>query len=157
MKRTGLGPGRKSLERGSTFSAEPQPLKRQAPLTNGASGSRDQSDRGGARRSRSRPVSPASPAQRAKVKGKACIVCAGGPCHPAHLIDRSLGGNDDPRAVVPLCPSCHRLYDEGGLDLLGSLEPRYREELAYAVELVGLVATLRRVTNDRWAAERTAA
>lgn len=35
--------------------------------------------------------------------------------------------------------------------------PRYREELAYAVGLVGLVATLRRVTNDRWAAERTAA
>ncbi len=139
MKRTELGPGRKSLERGSTFSAEPQPLKRSAP------------------KPRRAPVSPASPAQRARVKGKACIVCAQGPCHPAHLIDRSLGGGDDPRAVVPLCPLHHREYDEAGLDLLRWLEPRYREELAYAVELVGLVATLRRVTNDRWAAERTAA
>jgi hypothetical protein len=140
VKRSELGAGRKALERGSTFAADRKPLKR-TPA-----------------KPRRQPISPASPAQRAKVKGRACIVCAHpGPCHPAHLIDRSLGGGDDPRAVVPLCPLHHRLYDEHKLDLLGDLEPRYREELAYAVELVGLVRALQRVTNERWAPERAAA
>jgi hypothetical protein len=66
-----------------------------------------------------------------------------------HLIDRSLAGDDDPRAVVPGCWRCHRLYDEGEISLLEHLEPRYRAELAYAVELVGLLAALRRITNSR--------
>jgi hypothetical protein len=96
------------------------------------------------------PVSPASPGQRAKVTDRACVVCAHGPSTPAHLIDRSLGGDDDPRAVVPLCFRCHRAYDDGTLSLLEYLEPRFREELAYAVELVGLLGTLRRVTNTHW-------
>jgi hypothetical protein len=71
-----------------------------------------------------------------------------------HLIDRSLGGDDDPRAVVPACWRCHRLYDEGRLSLLEHLERRYRAELAYAVELAGLLGALRRITNARWAQER---
>jgi hypothetical protein len=103
------------------------------------------------------PVSPASSGQRAKVRDRACIVCATGPCHPAHLVDRSLGGDDDPRAVVPLCFWHHREYDDGTLSLLEHLEPRFREELAYAVELVGLLGALRRVTNTHWVPERSAA
>lgn len=97
-------------------------------------------------------ISPASPEQREKVMGRACIVCRGhaGSCHPAHLVDRAIGGDDDPRAVVPLCPDDHRAYDEGQFDLLPYLEPGFREEVAYAVELVGLLAALRRITNDRW-------
>ena len=69
-----------------------------------------------------------------------------------HLIDRSLGGDDDPRITVPGCRRCHRLYDEGRLSLLEHLESSHRAELAYAVELVGLLAALRRITNRRWAA-----
>lgn len=100
-----------------------------------------------------RAISPAAPEQRAAIKDRACLVCRNhqGACHPAHLIDRSLTteGADDPRAVVPLCPEHHRAFDELGLDLLPFLEPHYRDELAFAVRRVGLVATLRRVTNDR--------
>lgn len=84
------------------------------------------------------------------MRGKGCVVCDQGPCHPAHLIDRSLGGDDHPLAVVPLCPAHHRAYDEGGLSLLEHLEPRWRDELAHAVRLVGMVAALQRVTNERW-------
>jgi hypothetical protein len=105
-------------------------------------------------------ISPASPAQREKVKGRACIRCriAGG-CHPAHLIDKSLASDDDgdARAVVPLCPSDHREYDEGRLSLLEFLEPHYREELAYAVERVGLISALERIDNQRWWPEGKAA
>lgn len=92
----------------------------------------------------------ASIAQRRKVAGQSCVVCGDSPCHPAHVIDRALGGDDDPRAVVALCPPHHRAYDTGRLSLLEHLEPRHREELAYAVSLVGLLAALRRLTNQRW-------
>ena len=54
---------------------------------------------------------------------------------------------------MPGCRRCHRAYDEGGLSLLEHLEPRFRAELAYAVELVGLLAALRRITNARWVEE----
>lgn len=59
---------------------------------------------------------------------------------------------DDPRAVIPLCRPHHRAYDLGTLDVLPDLEPRFRQELAFAVERVGLLTTLRRVTNSRWEA-----
>lgn len=99
-------------------------------------------------------MSPASPAQRAKCAGEPCVVCGTRRgTHPVHLIDRSLGGDDDPRAVVPGCRRCHRAYDEGGLSLLEHLEPGHRRELAYAVELVGLISALRRITNARWVEE----
>ena len=103
---------------------------------------------------RSRPVSVASREQRAAVAERRCIVCGGSPTDPAHLLPRSLAddGDGDPRAVVPLCREHHRAYDEGGLSLLAHLEPHYREAVAFAVSRVGLVATLRRVTNDRRAA-----
>lgn len=104
---------------------------------------------------RKRAISPASPAQRQAISERACAVCRGhaGSCHPAHLIDRSLLGDeqDDPRATIALCPEHHRLYDEGGLDLLPWLEPGFRSELAFAVERFGLLRTLERVTNCTWA------
>jgi hypothetical protein len=102
-------------------------------------------------------VSPASDAQRKKVEHRACIVCRkSGPCDPAHLIDRSLAPvemADDARAVVPLCPGpngCHRQYDEEMLDLIPYLEPNFREEVAFAVEQVGIMRALRRLSGDRW-------
>jgi hypothetical protein len=62
-------------------------------------------------------VSPASPDQRAKVKDAPSIVSGQGPCDPAHLVPRSLGGCDDPLCVIPLTRTEHRLYDRGELDL----------------------------------------
>jgi hypothetical protein len=101
-----------------------------------------------------RPISEASPEQRAAVAIKACVVCRESPTDPAHLLPRGLcpDGDGDPRAVVPLCRDHHREYDEGGLDLLPYLEPWHRTELAFAVERFGLLSTLRRVTNQREAA-----
>ena len=106
------------------------------------------------RSKRRRAISPAAPEQRAKCSGRRCVVCGTTRgTHAMHLIDRSLGGDDDPRAVVPACWRCHRLYDEGKISLLEHLEPGYRAELAYAVELVGLLSALRRITNSRWVPE----
>jgi hypothetical protein len=96
-------------------------------------------------------VTPASPAQRAKVAGRACLVCGQRPVDPAHLVPRSLGGCDHPDCVVPLCRTHHRLYDRGRLDLLSRLEPRFRAELAHGLLHLGLLRLLRRVTATRWA------
>ncbi len=81
-----------------------------------------------------------TPMQQAKVRGLACIVCAGEPRDPAHLLSRSVcpDGRDDVRAVIPLCRRCHTLYDDGRLSVLEHLEPYWRTELAFAVERFGL-------------------
>lgn len=93
----------------------------------------------------------ASKAQREKCRYAPCAACGGHPCDPAHLIPRSMlsVGQDDPRAVIALCRTCHRDYDQGGLDLLPFLEPTYATELAFAVNRFGLARTYRRVTNSR--------
>ena len=100
---------------------------------------------------RSRGVSPASSAQREKVREEWCVACGRflGECDPAHLIDRSLltEGQDDPRAVVALCRTDHRDYDEGRLDLLPFWQ-RFAVELGFAVERFGPRA-LRRISNTR--------
>jgi hypothetical protein len=98
----------------------------------------------------------ASPEQRAKVAGHACLVCGGRPPDPAHLVPRSLGGCDHPSCCVPLCRSHHRAYDRGELDLLSHLEPRYRTELAHGLLHLGLLRLLRRVSGTRWAPSTTA-
>jgi hypothetical protein len=96
-------------------------LERRAPLEQRSQLSR------GRKPTRRRPVSEASPEQRGKVR--AALVCVGcatavAKFDPAHLVDRSLGGCDHADCVVPLCRTCHRAYDEHGLDLLPALEPR---------------------------------
>jgi 5-methylcytosine-specific restriction endonuclease McrA len=92
----------------------------------------------------------ASPAQRLKCRDADCIVCGSPPpSDPAHCIPRSLGGKDHQHDVVPLCRRCHNAYDTGALDLLPFLEPGYRREQERAVELVGLAAAYRRLTNTR--------
>jgi hypothetical protein len=96
-----------------------------------------------------RAISPASTDQREAVRDRACVVCRQGPCDPAHVIDRSIGGDDHPDAVVPLCRTCHTAYDEGGMDLLPYLEPHYRDAQAYAVSLVGIARAYDRITNSR--------
>lgn len=81
-----------------------------------------------------------------------CRVCGYGSTDPAHVIPRSRikpGPAEDERNIVPLCRSCHVLYDQSKLDLLPYLT---QAEQAYAVELVGLFEAYRRITNERWSA-----
>lgn len=138
--------------RRSALKPSTKPLERRTPL---ASVSPRRVEREGTVRSTLKQGKgfSASVAQRRKVRLVPCIRCGRDGVHPAHVIDRSLGGDDDPRAVVPLCPECHRLYDTGAISILEYLEPHYRVELAYAVELVGLIAALDRITNERYVPE----
>jgi hypothetical protein len=133
-----------------------KPLERRAPLRRTGFGLRGDSPR------RSKPMKrgngfAASTAQRVKVRELSCVVCAdpNEKCDPAHLIPRTATsvGQEDPLAVVPLCRAHHREFDEGLLSLLEYLEPRYRLEVAFAVERVGLITALRRITNSRWTCE----
>ena len=105
------------------------------------------------------PLPAASEEQQRKVDGRGCLVCRGsGAVDPAHLVPRSRGGCDHPDCVVPLCRRCHRAFDDGRLDLLPYLEPHRRAELAHALQHLGLIELLERVTAERWAAlERAAA
>ena len=106
------------------------------------------------RRSTLKPGRGFAVSQAQREKARMCIVCQADLVHPAHVIDRSLVPDDDgdPRRVVGLCPMHHREYDDGSLSILEYLEPHYRSELAYAVELVGLITALERITNQRWRA-----
>jgi hypothetical protein len=97
-------------------------------------------------------ISPASKAQREAVRDRACLVCARTPVEPMHVVDRSLGGCDSPLCVVPACRECHRAYDNGELDLVPYLEPRFRDEQAHAVSHLGLARAYWRLTNERVAA-----
>jgi hypothetical protein len=92
----------------------------------------------------------ASEAQRAKIRGAACVVCQQTKgITPAHLAARSLGGCDHPDCVVPLCWMHHRAYDIGRLELLPYLEPRWRREVAHAVLHLGLIGTYYRLGRRR--------
>jgi hypothetical protein len=137
MKRTTeLGPGRKALERGSTFAARSEGLKRTT-----------------ASRQKPRPISPASPAQRAKVRGAISIVSGEGPCDPAHLWPRGMGGCDDPLCVVPLTRTEHMAFDAGALDLQPYLIAHgLWAELAHMIlaHHVDPIAMLHRTTGDRY-------
>jgi hypothetical protein len=101
------------------------------------------------------PLGHTTAEQKARVEGISCIHCGlgAGHCHPAHVIDRgavSVEAADDVRAVVPLCPPCHRLYDGGELDLSRDLEPVWRDAWEWAVGAVGFFPALRRITGTRW-------
>lgn len=102
-----------------------------------------------------RPVSAASPAQRAKVKDELSIVSGQGPCDPAHIWDRSVGGCDSELCVVALTRSEHRAYDEGRLDLEPYLIGSHISELQHALEHTNgsLSRLLKRIsgstTNER--------
>lgn len=68
----------------------------------------------------------ASDAQRKKIEGLVCAGCGAEgnpsvPIDPAHLWPRGKGGCDHPDCVIPLCRTCHRLFDEGKLELLERL------------------------------------
>jgi hypothetical protein len=130
-------------------------VRRRAPLRRGKALERRTALRRSGRLRRRTPlartsIGPVSPAQRAKVAGRSCLVCGKRPADPAHLVPRSLGGCDHPACCVPLCRVDHRRYDRGELDLLPRLEPRYRVELAHGLLHLGLMRLLRRVSGTRW-------
>ena len=78
-----------------------------------------------------------------------CRVCGRDPVDAAHIIPRSLAPNgaEQQDNIVPLCRSCHRLYDEGFLSLEEYLTAA---EAACAVLLAGgLRAALRVVSGGR--------
>ena len=86
-----------------------------------------------ARPRKSSGFTPASDSQRSKVKGQPCIVIReDDPCHgpvqPAHVIDRSLGGDGDELGVVPLCHHHHDAYDNlRTLSIFAQLSPEELE------------------------------
>jgi hypothetical protein len=91
-------------------------------------------------------ISPASPAQRAKIKGKSCVVCGAPATTPMHLWPRGKGGCDDPLCVLPACWACHRAYDTMKLDLLPHIVKRHLAEIAHAHLHAPPVAVLERLT-----------
>ena len=83
MKRSQLGAGRKSLDRGSTFASRGDGLKRTPSPA------------------RPRAISPASAEQREAVRWRSCLVCARTPVDPMHVVPRGMGGCSDALCVVP--------------------------------------------------------
>lgn len=111
-----------------------------------------------------KPISPASRAQRAAVGDQTCLGCGREGAEwlaidPAHVVPRGRGGCDSELCVVPLCRTfagdgCHRLYDEGKLDLLRVVaEPagweRWRPHVQHALEHCGLVELVERLAGAR--------
>lgn len=127
MKRSPLKRGKKRLERRT-------PVSRGGPLVRKTALKR-------------RPISPASPAQRAKIKGKRCVHCPRPACDPMHVCPRGRGGCDAPLCVVPGCRRCHRAFDEGKLDLMGDLVQHFKPELAHALLHMTPIALVARLTG----------
>lgn len=146
-RKTPLKAGQRSLERHSTFAAPRQPLNPVSPRRSDVEKVRTS----GSTLSRS-GFTPASPAQKAKVKEEGCRLTGefGEHVHPAHVIDRALGGCDDALCVIGLRADHHRLYDENKLDILGLLNP---EEEAHAVMHVGILQAARQITGVRHVGE----
>lgn len=109
----------------------------------------------------------ASPAQRKKVQGEVCVGCGKEASEdgslvidPAHLWPRGKGGCDKPDCVLGLCrfvydgSGCHRLFDEGRLDLLERLTGKetFQAELAHPITEhgVGLVELVRRLSGSSY-------
>lgn len=149
-----LGPGRKSLERGSTFNADPKPLERRTQLAQ-VSPRRAELDTERPRRSTLKTGNgfAASPAQRKKVKAQVCAVCHGEPCDPAHLAPRALGrGCAAPDCVIALCREHHEQFDRGDLDLLPHLSGAgFETELAHMQgHYSDPLSVLIRLSGCRW-------
>ena len=88
---------------------------------------------------------------RAKIDDEGvCRVCESAQApQAAHIVGRAYDPSDGkvrPVDVVPLCPNCHLEYDGRGLDLLPYLS---YEEQAAAVEHLGIVRALHRLSGKR--------
>jgi hypothetical protein len=104
---------------------------------------------------RSRAISPASAAQRAKVQriGFCLVTGATEGLDPAHLWPRGMGGCDHEDCIVPLRRDVHRLLDAHELDLLPHLiAHECWVELAHMVSAhhVDPIHMVERLTGERW-------
>lgn len=136
-------------------------LKRTTPLQRTSEKRKPQARKQGSTLKRGRGFAVAPP-QREKVRGLPCVGCGKEASDyvaidPAHLWPQGQGGCDDPLCVIPLCRhfegGCHRLYDEGRLDLLAKLIDRgYFAELAHAIEAHQLspLTLLEHTTGMEW-------
>lgn len=150
--------------------AEPK-MKRGAPMRR-VSEKRAAEEAAGARpRSRGSTLTQtnkgltASPAQRAKVEGTACVGCGREATEdkrvvidPAHVWPQGKGGCKHPDCVLGLCRgfdySCHTLFDEGRLDLLKKVSDRpelFAVEIAHpiACHRVTLIELVTRLAGNR--------
>lgn len=101
-----------------------------------------------------------APAQRAKVRDLACLVCGRdrheASIEPAHVCARRLAPHCDcPDGVVPLCDECHGRYDDQNtsFDLLPALithERRIEVVHAFLEHGVGLVDLLSHIAGERY-------
>jgi hypothetical protein len=160
MRQAPLKVGRKSEARGSTFRAKPRGLERRGELQpvsrrklEEADAAVERGEQPRRRRSsfrRKGGFTPASPAQRKKVKRQGCRITGehGGHVHPAHVCDRGLGGCEHEDCVIGLRADYHRLYDMQKIDVLPHLT---KEEQAHLVSHVGLISALEQSTGERWA------
>ena len=75
-----------------------------------------------------------------------CRYCRSGESlDPAHLWPRSLGGSMDRDNIVPLCRSCHNLFDSSRLDLLPYLT--INEQLCVVREAGGIARAYDRLVG----------
>lgn len=114
--------------------------KRATPLVTRASAST----------SKRRPVSQASPAQRAAKTP--CLVTGSELVDQAHCWPRSLGGCDEPECTISLSRPVHRALDDGVFDVLPYLiAHRKIAELQHALEHANgdLIALVERLTGCR--------
>jgi hypothetical protein len=159
LKRTPPGPGKKALERGTSFENPRSELrqvseKRQAKNVREGKPANKPSLKDG-------NGFGASPAQRAKVADMPCIVTGaegieGAIVDPAHLWPRSMGGCSDPLCVVPLRRDIHDLFEDGKFDLYPYLTPArhsdaWKAELIHALEHADMSMTrlLHELTGER--------
>lgn len=98
-------------------------------------------------------ISPASKAQRDKVRHAVSIYSGQPGCDPAHIWPRGKGGCDHPDCVVPLTRTEHNAFDAGRLDLLATLVARKCwAEMAHPIACheVSPLMLLRRLTGQQW-------
>lgn len=89
------------------------------------------------------------PREKVEAEGNRCRICGASPAEAAHIIPRSRvspGPGENPLNIVPLDRKCHAAFDGLRLDILPYLS---RGEQSYAVELVGLIEAVRRLTGRR--------
>lgn len=158
---------RSELKRKSELRGDPEKVRAflergRASSARSLSQSRGRSSNKAGGYSRKLSFTPASAAQRAKVKDAACAVCgreasAWLAIDAAHLCARARGGCDSELCVIPLCRAgdgsgCHRSLDDGELDALPHLVGRYGRELAHALEHYDgdLLGLLQRLTGKRF-------
>jgi hypothetical protein len=106
-------------------------------------------------RLRRTPLGHASAEQKRKTEAQGCRVSAWtfetGTVHPAHVVDRGIGGCDSELCVIGLRADLHREYDRGELSILEFLT---LEEQEHAAGHLGLLGALKRTTGESYVPER---